>query len=472
MPYPLRIRLVFAPYEPGKSTGSYDEIYVQPFTPEKIANYVKRYFELNEKRLRIEVAEKLLSEEWSQLETYQKAIEDIAGLKELIKTPLMCRLTLEALPELSKQLQQTKQTQKIERVQVYEAFMQRWVKQQIAQKQLKVMPEKVFELGQHLALEMFKDKVASIELGQFHFSFDEAQEKFVQKPHRWQAFFNENTLAERSSLPLQEMGENKFKFIHFSIQEFLLARHLYQQLIILPANTRTPVLKDRDWNTVILSVDVKDRPVLYFLGDFAKVDNQFEALLFQLIEQTKTDKSQARAGANAITVLNASHARLSGRDFAHTALPVADLSGAILVGSDFAGADLRGTNCQAVRFDQVNLDGANLSGIRLGEWPMIETKGEISSCVFSPNGQQLAVGVDKVIELYDVASRRLVRRLERHTDSVHCVSFNGAGDKLASASYDKTVRLWDVESGKELKVLEGWCEVMSVSFNGGGDKIA
>ena len=40
--------------------------------------------------------------------------------------------------------------------------------------------------------------------------------------------------------------------------------------------------------------------------------------------------------------------------------------------------------------------------------------------------------------------------------SVNCVHFNPTNpSQLVSGSYDKTIRLWDVESGKELKKLEG-----------------
>ena len=73
--------------------------------------------------------------------------------------------------------------------------------------------------------------------------------------------------------------------------------------------------------------------------------------------------------------------------------------------------------------------------------------------------------------VWDVDSRKRVATLEGHEGAVTAVNFSPAGKRLASASADQTVMLWDVE--KPLATLEGHKDrVMGVAFSPDGKRLA
>ena len=66
----------------------------------------------------------------------------------------------------------------------------------------------------------------------------------------------------------------------------------------------------------------------------------------------------------------------------------------------------------------------------------------VYSLAVSPDGKMLASGsYDKTIKLWELPSMKFLKKLEGHTDNLYCVVFNKDGTELASSSQDKTIRI-------------------------------
>ena len=98
----------------------------------------------------------------------------------------------------------------------------------------------------------------------------------------------------------------------------------------------------------------------------------------------------------------------------------------------------------------------------------------MSKVAFHPSGRTLAsASYDESWRLWDVETTTELLCQEGHSKEVYAVAFQGDGALLCSGGLDAIGRVWDLRSGKTAMVLDGHIQdILAIDFSPNGHQIA
>ncbi len=463
--------------------SSFEYYYLSPFSQEEIQRYIAAYESQDQNTPLLTVAQTVKNESATVDEQDEKAapeeskqeskaenqanadsatyrtLKSLPGLLPLLDNPFLLNLVLTILPRLLANQAQLPKARPLTRADVYQAFAEScFAKESLSPEEAKESQA----FAEALSVALFTAKTITI----------------TPESPIWKDFFTEPRKARaRAACPLRRRG-GIYSFMHKSMYEYFVACHLWKALA-------HPSFSERDaWH----SRSLREEPsVIDFLVDFTKsagfvaplasleaVDDVVspQLSLLRRIQASKNNADLAIGASNAITVLNHARSSFSGLDLSGVRIPEADLSQSVCGGTDFRGAHLKGVILREAHLNGAQFQGSNLEGVMLGEYPSLLLDDMVNACVYSPDGKQLAVASGESIKLYDTATQTVVQSLEGHTKSVTSIQYSPDGKTLVSGSFDKTVRVWDVERGLCERVLEGHTgEVTSIQYSPDGKTV-
>ena len=94
----------------------------------------------------------------------------------------------------------------------------------------------------------------------------------------------------------------------------------------------------------------------------------------------------------------------------------------------------------------------------------------VNSVALSPDGRRaVTAGSDGMVRLWDLQTGQELRQMRGHADRINAVALSPDGRRALSGGKDGIVRLWDLETGKDLRALKahrGWIFGLAFSPDG------
>ncbi|HRQ36832.1 MAG TPA: protein kinase [Chloroflexota bacterium] len=99
-------------------------------------------------------------------------------------------------------------------------------------------------------------------------------------------------------------------------------------------------------------------------------------------------------------------------------------------------------------------------------------RGVVDAADLSPDGNRLALGSSVGVWIYDAHSLEPIQLLAGHTSQVSAVAWSPDGRQVASGSWDGTIRVWDVDTGEQVRIIQSNDQFIALDWSPDGSLLA
>ena len=502
----------------GIHAAHYRAWYLLPFDDDQIRDYLSQ----------------VLKGDSQQLESALGLFKSVHNLKELAPRPYLLSLMAKHIDELERR---RAQDEVVQSVTLYESLVDEWLARDNSKHKLRA--EDKLYLMEDIAADMWREGAREWPWGRvLDWLTQRLDEKEVWRTRYVHSQVSLVLLEEdfRTATFVLRPDDSlvRFRFAHTSLQEYFLARYLYRALVNgeqhhWEMDVPSPETLNFVGQLIATNPETRDEVLRTMERILAQAPSRATDIVFRYwLYAIKHGLPQPVPRQVKLQGVNLSGLSIQGRpNGSKLDLLAADLSRANLTGTRFEDVDLSlanlsGTQAQDAEFHRVtarNIDlteadltasvwrQSDISGLQNGaktRWydaqlvacdldqndlpadfdrartlsdprdlsrsiPPVEEARESSkvisllghadsilACAISPDGRRLVSGShDRTLKLWNLESGHCLYTLQGHADWVLACAVTPDGRRLVSGSNDRTLKVWDLESGDCLRTLEG-----------------